>query len=120
VKAHERGRLGEELAARHLERAGWRILDRNYRAGHLEIDLVACRDGILSFVEVKARGGVGFGHPLLAIDGRKRRDLARAARAWLREHPGRGGEVRFDAVAVLWTPDGRVHLEHVEDAWRLG
>lgn len=66
------GDRGEEIAARFLERAGWRIVNRNFRLGHKEIDLVAARDGVVAFVEVKTRSGGGFGHPLEAVTWRKR------------------------------------------------
>ena len=64
---HALGARGERLAARFLERAGYTILARNYRLGHREIDLIISRDELVAFVEVKARAGVGFGHPLDAI-----------------------------------------------------
>ena len=62
------GREGEERAAAHLERRGYRILERNVRAGGVEIDLVAARGRLVVFVEVKARSGSGFGGPLHAVD----------------------------------------------------
>ena len=47
------GRRGEEIAARHLERLGWRIVERNYRSREGELDLIAARGGTLAFCEVK-------------------------------------------------------------------
>lgn len=118
------GRKGEEIAARHLEGAGWTVLERNYRAGRNEVDLIVRRGRTVAFVEVKARRGAGFGHPLEAITERKRCEIAKVARAWMRARGGLGGlSLRFDAVAVqfgdardaLRTP----RIEHVADAWRL-
>lgn len=121
LDAHDVGRRGEALAARHLMARGWTILDRNYRDGPREVDLVARRASVLAFVEVKTRSGTGFGHPLEAVTRRKRRELATAARRWLRDHRGAGGRrVRFDAVAVHLDRRGGVHVEHVPDAWRPG
>lgn len=118
---NETGRWGEELAARYLVDRGWRILDRNYRAGSRELDLVASRAGVVAFVEVKTRRGAEFGHPLEAVTRKKRAEVTAAARAWLRAHPGSPGvRRRFDAVAVLLGSDGSVRVEHVEDAWRVG
>lgn len=115
------GRRGEEIAARFLAGRGWRILDRNYRAGPRELDLVARRARVLAFVEVKTRRSATFGHPLEAITRRKRNELAACARAWLREHPTPPGLVRrFDAVSVRLGPGGSSEVEHVEDAWRVG
>jgi putative endonuclease len=116
--AQRRGRAGEDAAARFLEGRGWRILDRNWRFHHKEIDLVVERDGVVAFVEVKARRADGWGHPLEAITAAKRRDLATAARGWIASR-GRGYETfRFDAVFVV-SERGATTLEHVEDAWRL-
>lgn len=120
MDAHDRGRWGEEIAALHLQDRGWRILARNQRVGHKELDLVARRGALLAFVEVKTRSGPGFGHPLEAITRRKRREVVAAARGWLREHPQPGCRLRFDAVAVF-LEDGRpARVEHVAGAWRIG
>ena len=67
------GDRGEQLAADHLVRAGWTVLHRNFRLGKKEIDLVARRGEVVAFVEVKTRGGRGYGHPLEAITWKKRR-----------------------------------------------
>ncbi|NJD11616.1 MAG: YraN family protein [Gemmatimonadetes bacterium] len=118
--AHELGRAAEALAASYLERRGWTILERNWRAGHKEIDLIAVRAGVLAFVEVKARRRRTFGHPLDAIGRVKRRELALAARAWLaRAGPAQCADCRFDAIWVIGDPDGAHELEHVAGAWRL-
>ena len=85
------GRLGEELAARHLARKGWEILERNLRSGHREVDLVIRRGGIVAFVEVKTRRNSEFGHPLESVHTRKRREVTRVAREWLAGHPQGSG-----------------------------
>ncbi len=111
------GQKAEELAAAYLEGRGWRILDRNWRFHHKEIDLVAERDGLVAFVEVKARGAARLADPLEAIGPAKRRDLATAALGWI---AGRGAgyrAFRFDAVSVTREPD-RTSVRHLEDAWR--
>ena len=116
--SHERGRRAETVAAAWLERQGWRVLDRNWRFHHKELDLVVEREGIVAFVEVKARADDGWGHALEAITVRKRRDLAVAARGWLAEHGGPFHTFRFDAVVVVQGSSG-TRFEHVEDAWRV-
>lgn len=120
VEPRERGRRGEAAAADYLEERGWRILARNERVGRRELDLVVFRDGILAFVEVKSRGGLGFGTPLEAITRKKRQEISRAAAGWLRERRIPACTlIRFDAVGVTWEADGRCVVFHMEDAWRL-
>jgi putative endonuclease len=118
-EAHELGRRGEALAARILRARGWTIVDRNYRAGHREIDLVARRGPIVAFIEVKTRTDCAFGHPLAAITRRKRLEIARVARRWLRAYGRPGDTYRFDAIAVTWPAHGMPSIEHTPDAWRL-
>ncbi|MBW3553854.1 MAG: YraN family protein [Gemmatimonadetes bacterium] len=118
ARSHELGRRGEALAATLLDGGGWTILDRNWRFGHKEIDLIAERDGTVAFIEVKARSGRGFGHPLDAVTARKRRELEIAARVWIDRHGRPGQSYRFDAVWVL-RERGGLSVRHVEDAWRL-
>ncbi len=112
------GELGERIAERWLRRAGWRVLQRRFRSGHRDIDLVVERDGMVAFVEVKARRGDRFGQPVEAVNWRKQRELARSAHVWISRH-GRGDECyRFDVVGVL--VDGeRVRVRHVADAFSL-
>lgn len=116
--SHETGRRAEAEAAAYLRRRGWRILHRNWRFHHKELDLVVAREGLVAFVEVKARAESGWGHALEAITAEKRRDLAVAARGWIAEHGRRFHSFRFDAVTVIRGPK-RIRVEHVEDAWRL-
>lgn len=113
------GDRGEELAARYLADRGWVILHRNYRLGHREIDLVARRGEVVAFVEVKTRGGLGYGHPLEAITRKKRKEIQAVASAWIKVFGQRKDVYRFDAVAILLPAGGQPVIEHVEDAWRL-
>jgi putative endonuclease len=113
------GDRGEQLAATYLAERGWVILHRNYRIGHREIDLVARCSEVVAFVEVKTRGGLGYGHPLEAITRKKRREIQQVAAAWIEAHGLPGDVYRFDAVAILLPVGGEPVIEHVQDAWRL-
>jgi len=120
VAPRELGVLGERLAANHLQRLGYAILEKNYRFGRREVDLIVRRGDLVAFVEVKARAGVGYGHPLEAITAIKRREIERVARRWLSRHGRPELCYRFDAVGVLVRPGADPIIEHIRDAWRLG
>ena len=115
------GRFGEDTAARHLEAAGLKILDRNWRPSGAglrgELDLVA-RDGdALVVVEVKTRSGTAYGWPSESVTADKARRIRRLAVAWLAAHPGQGhATVRFDVVSVLRATEG-VTVEHLRGAF---
>src|SRR4051794_41963143 len=84
------GELGERIAERWLRLRGWRVVQRRFRSGHRDIDLVVERDRVVAFVEVKARQGDRFGGPAAAGNWRKQPELSRPARGWAERH-GRGG-----------------------------
>lgn len=110
--AHLRlGREGEDAAAALLARKGYAVLDRNWRQGRLELDLV-CRDGAtLVFVEVKTRAHAEHGGPAAALTPTKQRTLCRAAAAWLTAHAAWEQPCRFDLVCAL-RQGTDLYLEH--------
>ena len=108
----------ERAAERALREAGYRILERNFRADTGEIDLVAEENGILCFVEVKGRSGVGFGAPGEAVTAEKRRRLARTAAAYLRRRGGAAPSCRYDVVSILEPPGEERRVEILRDAFR--
>jgi len=110
------GELGERIAARWLEAHGWRVLERRFRSGRRDIDLVVERDGTVAFVEVKARHGEEFGDPVEAVHWRKRRDLARSAAAWMEQRGPPAASYRFDVVGIL-VAGSRVRVRHLENAF---
>ena len=113
-----RGARGEQLAAAHLERLGYRILARNNRTRCGELDLIAQHGGTLVFVEVKTRrASVGTGSPFEAVDHRKRAQVRRIAAAWLATVGDRpyADQLRFDVIGVTVDDAGRLlELEHRE------
>ena len=112
------GEIGERVAERWLRRKGWRIVQRRFRNGHRDIDLVVERDGLIAFVEVKARKGAEFGLPVEAVNWRKQRELTRSAHVWIERHGRPDDSYRFDVVGVLME-GSRVKVRHVEDAFSL-
>lgn len=112
------GVRGEVVAERWLRHRGWRVLARRFRVGHRDIDLIAEREGLVAFVEVKARHGASFGGPVEAVNWKKQKDLAQSARVWIDRH-GRSGEwYRFDVIGVLVEGE-RVRVRHVENAFSV-
>jgi putative endonuclease len=110
------GEEGERIAEAWLVQRGWRILDRRFRSGHRDLDLVAERSGVVAFVEVKARRGKSFGHPVEAVNWRKQRELTRSAAVWIARF-GSGKQLfRFDVVGVLMDESG-TRIRHVENAF---
>ena len=95
------GAEGENAAAAMLRNMGWRILARNWRSGHLELDIVAEDHGELVFVEVKTRAKNGMTQPYEALGAVKKERLLRAAKAWIAEHDAWEKPCRFDLVCVL-------------------
>ena len=93
------GQEWEELAARHLERAGYRILARNYRTKAGEIDFVAQDGTTLCFIEVKGRHTLAFGAPAEAVTAEKQRRIWNAAQLYLQKQRVRP-VCRFDVVAI--------------------
>lgn len=112
------GAAGERIAARWLRRNGWLVVAHRFRVGHRDLDLVARRDGLTAFVEVKARREDRFGDPVEAVNWRKRRELAHSARVWIDRHGTPGEVYRFDVVGVLIGRDA-VRVRHIENAFSL-
>lgn len=110
------GLRGEDLAAQALRRSGFRILARNWRSGRYEIDLVTWREGEVAFVEVKTRRP-GPQSAAEAVTPAQRRNICRAAAAWMRENPGTGRSFRFDLIAVTWPEDGDPRVLHIPEAF---
>ena len=113
------GRWGEGVAADDLRRRGWSILHTNYRCRGGEIDIIAAKDGVLAFVEVKLRKTSGFAPARAFVTAEKQRKLRLTAELYLSEHPT-ALQPRFD-VAEVYAPQGMgtVHPEinYIENAF---
>jgi len=123
------GRRGEELAAAYLIQQGYRIVaanftlpvGRNMRGAvvNAEIDLVAYEGTTLCFVEVKTRASDWFAPPQVNVDLRKRRQIARAARAYRRMLGLEASAYRYDVVNVILPAEteGSLQIEVVRKFW---
>jgi putative endonuclease len=115
------GSAGEQLATEHLERLGYRILERNFRTRWGELDIVAFDGRTLAFCEVKSRRAGGrAGSPLEAVSRAKQTQVRRMAGRWLVERRERpyADVLRFDAIGLTFDAANRlISLEHVEGAF---
>jgi putative endonuclease len=107
------GLEGERAVARYLAESGYRILEKNYRSGHREIDIIAMKDDVIAFVEVKKRTGNRFGSGLESITPSKRNHICAAAKRYVHSRGLYDRNVRFDVVSI----DGD-ELRHVENAFQ--
>lgn len=115
AKHNELGLLGENRAQAFLVAKGYKIRTTNYRAGKLELDIIAEKDGWLVIVEVRTRSTDTFLAPEETIDLRKIKHLVHAAGSYIKRYNWQG-ETRFDIISVMPDGDG-FKIEHIEDAF---
>ena len=112
---NELGKLGEDLAVELLIDKGYDILERNFKYGKAEIDIIASKSDMLIVVEVKTRNSSVFGDPQSFVSKKKIGLLVQAANEYLLQN-SIDSEVRFDIVAVLKN-NREQHIEHLENAF---
>ena len=118
ARHNEFGKWGEEVAARYMLEHGFEILARNWRHEHKEVDIIAQKDGILYFVEVKTRHGEEW-KAEEAITAKKRALLWRAMMSWKLQHPS-SMPVRYPVIAVVvHTPDILPEIRWHDNVWNL-
>ncbi len=111
----EIGEIGEKLALQHLISLGYKILERNWHYGHLELDIIARDNDELVIVEVKARSGLRYEHPTEAITKSKIKRIIEAADAYICDN-NLQLETRFDVITIIFFQQGH-ELEHFKDAF---
>lgn len=121
------GKLGEAYAAAYLEQRGYRLVaanftlpvGRNLRGAvvNAEIDIIAYDGDTLCFVEVKTRASDAFALPEVNVDRRKRRQVARAARAYRRMFELDDQPYRYDVVAVVLPPGATPQIDLIRNYW---
>lgn len=107
------GAFGEQAVTNFLIEQNIEVIERNWRIREGEIDIVALNaSGVFSFIEVKTRSSIAFGHPFEAIDRNKAHRMQRLALAWLATHGCLGCEYQIDVAAVLIDSDGTPSIEY--------
>jgi len=119
LKRKELAKRGEELAAKILTDKGYEILERNYRYGHGEIDIIAIdpADGCTVFVEVKSRQNLEFGEPEYAITKSKQKQIRKIAELYLYDKEIKEIDCRFDVFAILFQDLNNPVVNHYENAF---
>ena len=113
----EIGNIGEDHASAYLIKSGYEILERNWRYSRAEIDIIAKKEGILVFIEVKTRSYTYFGEPSEAVGVKKEALLMDAGQRYM-EKIDHEWEIRFDIISVIISKSGGcLNLEHFEDVF---
>ncbi len=112
------GRQGEDLAARHLRKLGYRIIERNAVLGRYEIDIIAREGDTVAFVEVKTRRPGGLAPPEANITVKKRLHLVRAGKLYRARNPDPAMYYRYDVVAIVLPERGTPEITLYRDAFR--
>lgn len=109
------GEKGESRAAEYLGAKGYTIVEKNWRTGHKEIDLICFNDDVYIFVEVKTRWSIVQGMPEESVSESKIRSVTEAARIYLYDKKYR--DIRFDVIAIIFDKNGSEEILHIEDAF---
>ena len=113
------GTLGEEIASRHLEEKSYHLLERNWRCGRLEVDIIVRDNDQLVIVEVKTRTAGFLGSLDELINKKKQKSLIRAANAYI-ARTGIDMEIRFDIIIVIFGSHREYKVHHIEGAFYPG
>ena len=113
-KNKELGQEGEHIAANYLIDKGWQILAMNYRYSRSEIDLIASKNDLLIFVEVKTRTNTSYGLPEAFVDEKKAENIIKGAEHYIEENSWQGN-IRFDIISII--KGKQLDIAHIEDAF---
>jgi putative endonuclease len=113
----DKGKIGEDIAVKFLSRKGYKILKRNYRYGHGEIDIIAMDKDVLIFVEVRMKLSDKFGSPEDSVTIKKREQLKKIASAFIQMNEVNFSECRFDVIGITFK-DGKFNINHIENAFQ--
>lgn len=112
------GDRGEEIALQFLKKNKYKILHTNYTCIFGEIDIIAQKSNVLSFIEVKTRSSERYGSPQEAIHPQKQKKISRVALEFIQRYNLENKAARFDVVAIQLLPD-RYMIDFIENAFEL-
>lgn len=108
--------IGEDAACSYLIKKGYKILERNFRKGYGEIDIIALDKNILVFIEVKTRTNKSYGSPFEAISSYKLRKLIEGAKFYKYIlHPKLPDDLRIDGIGIKVSGSEVFDIEHIEN-----
>ena len=113
---NELGKWGEDVAATYLERQGYTIIERDWKSGHRDLDIIALDGDTVVFVEVKTRSNCMFTDPEIAVDYQKIRHLQQAANHYIK-YRHINHDIRFDIITVVGTMNDSPAIDHIKDAF---
>jgi putative endonuclease len=111
-----KGNEGEDIACKYLVTNDYQLLERNWQCSKYEVDIIAKKNDLLLFIEVKYRTGNYFGEPEIFVTVKQKRNLIRAANFYI-DRFDLLDEVRFDIIAIVKS-QGKVNVNHIEDAFK--
>ena len=111
------GGIGEAQACAFLKKKGCKILEKNFRAGHGEIDIIARLGKIVLFVEVKTRVSSDFAQPWESVGYRKRKNVRTAAKLYVQQQRRAGEEYRFDVLSITMKDGSSAEIEWIQNAF---
>ena len=114
-----KGKLGEDCAANFLEASGYKIVTRNFRIRSAEIDIIAQKDDVIIFVEVKARSDIRHGLPSEAVTVRKQKKIIEAAGVFLQDENFSECACRFDVIEIYLRGGVVEEINHIENAFEV-
>jgi len=117
MAAHnELGKKGEELAVAWLIQRGYELLFQNWRHSHLELDIIASKEEVLHFIEVKSRTNQKFGYPEESVSDQKMQHLLDAAEEFVYQHP-QWNHIQFDILSICLDKLGKAEYYLIEDIY---
>lgn len=111
----KKGSLGEDIAVNYLKSKGYEILDRNYRTSIGEIDIIAIREDILVFVEVKSRTNFNYGYPYEFVNWKKQEKIIKSSYIYMKYKNLYKYQIRYDIIQVYLQKEPKIH--HIENAF---
>jgi len=110
----KKGKRGEDLACNYLISKGYEIIERNFFVKTGEIDLIAIKDDVIIFIEVKSRSNCNYGYPYEAVNSHKRNKIINTSLHYMRIKNLTNYQMRFDIIEVYFNENDRInHIKNV-------